>query len=343
MADSLEGKVAPTTRVFFRGGPADCTEDAIKQLFSKYGSVDALAVVSGNGFVEFQQPASASKAAEDSGKISVQGKTIEMKKAMVQLSGGIDAGLSPLALVEPAKSPEALDTVVVRGHTTATAIGLVAMYAKANTTVLVLWEHHSRPEQEANVSNALQKRVYNTMEEEFADGQVMSKAFEYFGSGAPKCALVHVGSDKVKQSAQMENPLWQVDEVCAGIKENHIETLTCFYACGIYQPWLHAFRACCFILVPGMLGWDWPDDLCTCTIGSRRTVKADPLRTYDGAGWTIGLQTTSDSAPVNTSLAYAAMNNIVLSDESKKHQYTGKVMNLTMPRADMWFKGAAQE
>merc|ERR1711879_359605 len=131
-------------------------------------------------------------------------------------------------------------------------------------------------------------RVYQTMQEEIADNAVMGKAFEYYGSGAPKCALLHVGDDQVKQSNEMEKPLWNVDEVMNGINSNHMETLRCFYAFICYQPWVHAFRACAFVLIPPMMCWDWPDDLCTCGLSSRRSVKAQPLRSMDGSGWTIG-------------------------------------------------------
>merc|ERR1712007_285410 len=95
-----------------------------------------------------------------------------------------------------------------------------------------------------------------------ADAQVMGKAFEYFGQGAPKCALLHIGSDKIKQSNKMDKPLWNVDTVVAGINDNHCETLQCFYAFSIYQPWIHAFRAVAYTLIPACLGWDWPEDLC---------------------------------------------------------------------------------
>jgi len=338
---ALSAKVGASSRIFLRGAPAEVTAASAKDFFSKYGAVEDLFIVEGKGcgYVEFQSTASAQKVVAEAAKLEIQGKKIEVKMAVPPLSGGIDAGLPNLAMVEPAESPQALDVVVIRGHATTTGIGLAAMYAKAKTTVLVLWDQQHRPAQEEAMAGALSKRVYNTMEEEMADAGVMGKAFEYFGVGAPKCALVHVTSDKIVQESSLgEQPLWEIDSVCAGIKENHTETLQCFYALGIYQPWVHAFRACAFIVIPSMLGWDWPEDLCICTVGSRRVVKADPLRSLDGCGWTIGLQTTTDSAPVNASLAFGAINTCVLADEGQKHQYSGKTLNLTMPKADVWCK-----
>jgi len=332
----IGAKIAGSSRIFFRGAPADTTVDAARGLFGKYGDVDECYVVPGQGCgsVEFHLCTSVEKVLKEA-TISLQGKTVEVKRALPPLAVGVDLGVAKQALVEPAKSETALDVVVVRGHCTASGIGLAALHAKALTTILVLWDHHCH---EDTVKGALEKRTYNTMEEEAADNAVMGKAFEYYGVGAPKCALVHVGSDKVAQAAEMENPLWDVDKVVQGIEGNHLETLQSFYAAVCYQPWIHAFRACAFTLVPSMMGWDWPDDLCTCTVSSRRAVKADPLRNMDGSGWSIGLQLTSDSPVVNASLAYAAMNKLVLSDEGTKHQFSGKVFNLAMPAADIWFK-----
>mmetsp|Transcript_52048 Transcript_52048/g.120999 ORF Transcript_52048/g.120999 Transcript_52048/m.120999 type:complete len:341 (-) Transcript_52048:153-1175(-) len=333
--------VGGSSRIFFRGAAADSTSDSAKDFFSKFGAVDSCYAVPGQGcgYVEFHLSSSVEKVLKEPSLV-LQGKTVEVKRALPPLSGGVDVGVPQQALVEPAMSSQALDVVVVRGHTTATGIGLVAAHAKAMTTVLVLWEHHHYPAKEEAVAGALHKRTYNTMEEEMPDNAVMGKAFEYYG---PKCALVHVGSDKLKQSAEMEDPLWNVDEVVRGISNNHLETLRCFYAYVCYQPWVHAFRACVFMLIPPMMGWDWPDDLCTCTVSSRRTVKADPLRNMDGSGWTIGLQMTSDSPVVNVSLAHAAMNTIVLADEGTKHNYSGKVMNLTMPTPALWYKAGGAE
>uniref|UniRef100_A0A7S4QAX7 RRM domain-containing protein n=1 Tax=Alexandrium monilatum TaxID=311494 RepID=A0A7S4QAX7_9DINO len=339
----ISSKIAGSSRIFFRGAPADTTSEAAKGFFAKYGDIDDCYAVPGQGcgYVEFRLCSSAEKVVKE-GPLSLQGKTVEVKRALPPLAGGIDVGVAQQALIEPAKSSEALDVVVVRGHCTATGIGVAAMHAKAMTTVLVLWDHHHYPATEAAVAGALEKRVYNTMEEEMPDNAVMGKAFEYFGVGAPKCALVHVGSDKIKQSVELENPLWNVDEVISGIECNHLETLQSFYAAVCYQPWIHAFRAVCFMLIPPMMGWDWPDDICTCTVSTRRTVKANPLRSADGSGWTVGLQMTNDSPVVNASLAFAAMNKVVFSDESLKHQYTGKTLNLNMPTPDIWFKKGAE-
>lgn len=335
----ISSKIAQTSRIFFRGAPEDTTVESAKGFFAKYGDVDDICIVPGQGcgYVEFHLCSSVEKVTKE-GTLSLQGKTVEVKRSMPPLAGGIDVGVPQMALVEPAKSAEPLDVVVVRGHCTATGMGVATLHAKAMTTVLVLWDYHHYPATEAGVAGALEKRTYNTMEEEMADNAVMGKAFEYYGSGAPKCALVQVGTDKLAQDCQIDDPLHNVDEVISGIEFNHLDTLQGFYAAVCYQPWVHAFRACCFFLVPPMMGWDWPDDLCTCTVSSRRQVKADSLRNMDGSGWTIGLQMTNDSPVVNANLAYAAMNKVVLSDEGVKHMYSGKVLTLNMPTPEIWFK-----
>merc|ERR1712113_996243 len=94
---------------------------------------------------------------------------------------------------------------------------------------------------------------------------------------------------------------------------------------GIYQPWVHAFRACAFTLIPARMMWDWPDNLCTCNMSARRVVMAEALRNrVDGTGWDIGLQMTQGSSSVNATLAVAAMHEIVFSNESRKSSLSGK-------------------
>lgn len=335
----ISSKIAQTSRIFFRGAPADATSESVKAFFAKYGDIHECTAVAGQGcgYVEFHLCASVEKVIKE-GTLTLQGSNVEVKRSMPPLAGGIDIGVPQLALVEPWKSPEALDVVVIRGHCTATGMGVAALQAKAYTTVLVLWDSHHYPATEPGMAGALEKRTYNTMEEEMADNAVMGKAFEYHGSGAPKCALMQVGTDKLVQSIDIEDELFKVDEVISGIEGNHLDTLQGFYAAICYQPWVHAFRACCFFLVPPMMGWDWPNDLCTATTSSRRTVKAEPLRSMDGSGWTVGLQMTSDNSVVNANLAFSAMNQIVQSDEGFKHSVSGKVLNLNMPTPQDWFK-----
>lgn len=216
----------------------------------------------------------------------------------------------------------ALDVVVLRGHCTAAAISLAYQNAKEMTTTLLLWDRQHKAADEEGVAT-LRKQQYGTHEEEKPDQQVMSKAFEFFGAGTPKCALVHVASDKLKQSNQMENYLQNYDAVVSGIKDNHTETIQSFIAVSVYEPWLHAYRATAFLLIPSVMQYDWPDDLCTANCSVRRTVKADPLRYPDGSGWTVGLQMTTENHAAQARLAYGSMKSI-LADEGLRHAVSGK-------------------
>ncbi|CAE8584586.1 unnamed protein product, partial [Polarella glacialis] len=165
----------------------------------------------------------------------------------------------------PSRKP--LDVVVIRGHCTATGIRMAAEFAKAKTTTLVVWDRHHRGTAETKVAAALSKRVYTAaFEEEGPDKVVAQKASEFFGAGAPKCALVHLGSDKLKQAAKLERPLWQASELVKSIEENHTETVQSFHALSIYQSWLHSRRGCCFQVVPRSLRYEWDDDMATCTV-----------------------------------------------------------------------------
>lgn len=228
-----------------------------------------------------------------------------------------------MAVVE---SSGALDVIVVRGHCSAAAISMAYLNAKEMTTTLVLWDRHHTAAEEAGVAT-LRKQQYGTHEEERPDQTVMSKAFEFFGSGTPKCALVHVASDKIKQSNTMDSPLLNYEAVIAGMKDNHTETLSSFQAVSVYEPWLHAYRATCFMLIPSISQYDWPDDLCVANQSVRRTVKADPLRYPDGSGWTVGLQMTTDNMAMQAKLAYGSIKSI-LADEGIRHAVSGKNMRL---------------
>jgi hypothetical protein len=204
------------------------------------------------------------------------------------------------------------------------------MHAKAKTTTLVLWDRQSKAAEEEAVHNTLRKQQYATMEEERPDQQVVAKAFDsYIGQGTPKCALLHIGSDKLKEANNLEKPLLDYETVVRGIEDNHIETLTAFYACAIYAPWVHAMRACSFMLVPPCMQYDWPDDLSTCTHSVRRTVKAEAMRSWDGSGWLFGMQMTSSDAPEMTKLAHGVMKSLIFAEsDSTRNAVTGKNVRL---------------
>mmetsp|Transcript_41713 Transcript_41713/g.110174 ORF Transcript_41713/g.110174 Transcript_41713/m.110174 type:complete len:244 (-) Transcript_41713:56-787(-) len=233
--------------------------------------------------------------------------------------------------VLPAAGAEPLDVVVIRGAATAAGIAVAAKLAKAKTTTLVLWDrkHRKGSNGAGEVTAALQKRTYATGEEERADAVVMGKAFEFFGVGAPKCALLQIGSDKVKQAGDLENSLFKPGEIMKCVNDNHIETLSSFYAAMIYQPWVHAYRASIFSLIPSQADGDWPEDVAMATLTTRRAVKHDSMRLPDGSGWTFGLQMNDDSAAVNADLVYAHMLSLCQAGEYVKHQFSGHVLPMT--------------
>jgi len=323
-------QVAATSRVYVRGLPEGTTEKAISDYFGKFGGVANAYVEQTGGFVEFKDSSSAEKAAAAK-DLALQGKPIEAKRSMPT----VGAGLMPAqAFVEPSVPETALDVVVIRGACTGTAISMAAMIAQAKTTVLVIWDRAS-PVQETSVSGALEKRVYATLEEERPDQLVMGKAFEFFGSGSPKCALLHVQDDKICETKNMDKPFTDAEGTAKKIAGNHIETTNGCYAAAIYQPWVHAYRAVLFFLVPPAMLHDWPDDLGVSMTGTRRLVKADCLH-WGAQGWSVGLQLTTDSAPMNARLAVASMSTIVNGDDDMKNKLSGKNVKLMMPPARGW-------
>lgn len=337
MDAALKSKTALGGRLFFRGVPVLCSSEAVKECFAQYGSIANFYFSrrSGGGFVQFHRCASLENVMLDAERLSLHGQMIEVKRASPFSSGEIDAGAPQQACVEPMTSLRALDVVVIRGHATCTGIGTAAMHAKAKTTVLVQWERHHRGSVEECPGAALQKRVRNSMEDERADNQMMQAAFEYARTGTPKCGLLHFGSDKLEQTAKMDTPLVDVDAVIAGMQENHTETLRCFSALSIYQPWIHAFEACAFIIIPPMMGSEWPEDLCLSPVSLHRSLKADPLRSMDGSGWTVGFQLTHGSAQLNASLLYSAVSACVLSQDSTMCKYSGKTFTLNIPLLEL--------
>merc|ERR1719346_811206 len=97
------------------------------------------------------------------------------------------------------------------------------------------------------------------------------------GAAGSKCALVHVASEQLALAKDIRKPLWHVDEVMKGCKDNHYETLQSMYAASIYQPWVHSFKACVFHLMPPDMDGDHTDDVCVAMAGTRRMIKHDPL------------------------------------------------------------------
>lgn len=340
MDAALKSQAALGSRLFFRGVPVSCSSEVVKCFFAEYGAIANFyfSQRSGGGFVQFHRCASLENIMLDAERLSLHGQKIEVKKVSSFSSEEIDVGTPQQACVEPLTSLRALDVVVIRGHATSTCIGTAAMHAKARTTVLVLWERHHRGSAEECPGAALQKRVRNSGEDEGADNQMMQAAFEYARKGTPKCGLLHFGSDKLEQTAKMDTPLLDVDAVIAGMQENHTETLRCFSALSVYQPWIHAFKACAFIIIPPVMGWEWPEDLCISPVSLHRSVKADPLRSMDGSGWTVGFQLTHGSAQLNASLLYSAVNACVLSHDSTMCKYSGKIFMLNMPLLEKWVR-----
>lgn len=221
-----------------------------------------------------------------------------------------------------------LDVVVIRGQCTATAIGVAAKFAKAKATTVVLWDRRHKRSVRPNVSAALEQRVYQTMEEERPDALVMGRAFEFIGAGAPKCALLHVGSDKLETAKDLGKPLWHPQEVMKQCKDNHYETLQAFYASAIYQPWVHSLRACTFHILPPDMDADWPDDMCLAATATRRFVKYDGLRNVDSSGWTFGLQLVSHDPSQNAKLIFSAVNGCVRASETAKNELSGRMLQL---------------
>lgn len=323
-------QVPATSRVYIRGLPEGTTEKAVSDYFGKFGGVANVYVEQGGGYVEFKDSSSAEKAAAAKDH-KLQGKPIEAKRSMPE----VGASLMPAqALVEPKVPDTALDVVVMRGACTGTAIGMATLIAQAKTTVLIIWDRPC-PVQETTVSGALEKRVYATLEEERPDQLVMGKAFEFFGSGAPKCALLHVQDDKVFETKNADKPFHDPEGTAKSIASNHIETTTALYAAAIYQPWVHAYRATVFFLVPPSMVHDWPDDLGISMTGTRRVVKADCLK-FGPMGWSVGLQLTTENAAINAKLAVASMSTIVNGSDDTKNKISGKNVKLMMPPGRAW-------
>merc|ERR1711972_822446 len=111
----------------------------------------------------------------------------------------------------------------------------------------------------------------------------------------------------ITHDSQIEEPLKNPVKLAEVAAANHIETTDSMYAATIYQPWVHAYRACFFILIPDFMVHDWPHEVCAAMCNTRRMVKANAMRNYDGSAQTIGLQMTCTDATMNAHLALSSI------------------------------------
>mmetsp|Transcript_60742 Transcript_60742/g.113545 ORF Transcript_60742/g.113545 Transcript_60742/m.113545 type:complete len:348 (+) Transcript_60742:53-1096(+) len=331
-----------SNKVFFRGVPDSCSAEDVLALLQKFGPLDCISYEKGegSGIAEFLFCGSAERAETESSRpessLKIAGSAIQVVRGAPRWPGSTDTGAFQQALVKPRPKTESLDVVVVRGQNSATGIGMVAELAKTKTTTLVLWDRQHKPKDEPKVST-LNKKIYTEVfAEQAPDKEVMKKAGDFFSAGTPKCALVHLTAEKLKVEAELERPLSQVGDLMEACRHNHLETIANFNAFKVYRPWLHANRACTFILMPPKLCHEWDDDLATCTVGSRRIVRADPARLPDGSGWTIGLQLTHSAAGVNSVLATATICDLVTAADEIKSHLAGRCVELAMPVFSSW-------
>jgi len=351
-----EEDMSLSNKVLFRGVPDSCNAQDVSAVLQKYGPLDCICYEKGqsSGFAEFLFCGSAERCEEESrtpgSTLELAGQPLEVCREAPKFHGSTDTGAFQQAFVKPKPIDQALDVTVVRGHCTAAGIGMVAELAKSKTTTLVLWDRCHYPKDEPKVKSTLKKQTYDQVfAEQKPDRDVMAKAEQYFSVGTPKCALVHIASDKIRTEATVQRPLFQVNELVSCITSNHIENITTFNCFKIYKPWAHANRACVFILIPPKLCHEWDDDLATASVGYRRIVKADCLRPFDmndpgklgGSGWTMGLQMTNGSSSVSGALAFASIRDIILSSDEQKDHMGGKVLDLGMPIFSTWAQQAS--
>lgn len=343
--------VGLSNKVLFRGVPDPCTAQDVSAVLQKYGPLDCICYEKGqgSGFAEFLFCGSAERCEKESralgSTLMLAGERLEVCREAPKFRGSTDVGAFQQAFVKPKPLDQSLDVTIVRGHCTAAGIGMVAELAKAKTTTLVLWDRCHNPKDEPKVKSALKKQTYTEIfSEQKPDRDVMAKAEQYFSVGEPKCALVHIASDKIRTEASVPRPLFQVDELVSCITSNHVENISAFNAYKVYKQWVHANRACVFLLMPPKLCHEWDDDLATCGVGYRRIVKSDPHRVFGGitlgTGWTMGLQMTNDSSSVSAALAFASIRDIILSSDEQKNDMCGKVLDLGMPIFSTWAQQA---
>jgi len=314
-------------------------------LLQKFGPVECICYEKGKGggSAEFLFCGSAESAEEESKRpnssLVLAGQRVEIVRGAPRWEGSTDTGAFQQAFVTPKVSMDPLDTVIVRGQTSAAAIGMVAELAKSRTTTLVIWDRHHKPKDEVKVANLPKKIFKETFSEQEPDKEVMKRAGDYFPVGAPKCALVHLAEEKLKVATELAKPLSKVNDLMDFCRHNHLETMSNFNAFKIYQEWIHANRACTFVLIPPKLCYEWDDDLATCTTGSRRIVRGDPARRRDGSGWTLGLQMTHSAAAVNAALASATIMSVVTADDATRSNLAGRCLELSMPVFSTWTQG----
>lgn len=317
----LSKMAASGDTIFISNLPPTATETDVSDVLKKYGGIVGVKVVKGQGcaFVQFNSREPVDKLAGGE-VVEYQGKQIDLKRTVSKIS-------TPLALV-PSKAPPqppapTLDVCIIRGACTSTAIGIAAMYAKSKATTVVLWDRAQYLSSENKVLSTLQKR---TGDEERGDTDVITHASAKFGASKPRCALLHVQSDK-PFTAPKQDPLMQSDAVIKSQALNHLDLYGAYLATSIYAPWVHAFRAVFYILVPPSTPKYYTGDMATSMIQTTRIVKADPLRLPDGSGWTIGLQLKDEDADGNASTVFHSMNRI-MADEPTKHSMSGKIITM---------------
>ncbi|CAE7343158.1 unnamed protein product [Symbiodinium pilosum] len=318
------GELSLSNKVVFRGVPEQCSAEDVSTLLQKYGPLECVCYEkgAGSGTAEFLFCGSAERVEAESSRpdspLQLGGSQVHVRRGAPRWPGSTDTGAFQQVLVKPKPKTQPLDVVIVRGQSSASGIGLTAELAKTKTTTLVIWDRHHKPKDEPKVST-LQKKVYTEVfAEQEPDKEVMKKAGDFFSAGVPKCALVHLAEEQYIVEAAVERPLSQVNDLMDACRHNHLETIAGFNAFKVYKPWLHANRACTFILIPPKLCHEWDDDIATCTVGPRRIVRADPARLFDGSGWTMGLQMVHSSAGVNAVLAASTVQDLVTADDAMK-------------------------
>ncbi|CAK9078758.1 Pentatricopeptide repeat-containing protein At2g31400 [Durusdinium trenchii] len=212
----------------------------------------------GSGSAEFLFCGSAESAEEESKRpdssLALGGKRVEIIRGAPRWSGSTDTGAFQQAFVTPTQSKESLDVVIVRGQSSSAGIGMVAELAKTKTTTIVIWDRHHKQRDESKVASSVKKKTFTEVfAEQGPDKAVMQKAEEFFSVGAPKCALVHLAEEQLKTEAELERPLSKVNDLMDSCRHNHLETIANFNVFKIYKPWIHANRACTFVLIPPKL------------------------------------------------------------------------------------------
>lgn len=259
--------------VIVNGLPRGVVSQQLEQFFDAHGTVLSATVApfSSHGVVRFAD----SKSVDD-----LLRKTLEMEGSTLSLKrmNGMGAA-QPLMQKDPAKPLDTpMDTVIVRGFCTKTALGSIASLAKGKATVMVLLDRPCAKQQDSGIVGALRKREYkHCVEEEEPDKMVRDKALMKFGAHAQRCALVHFVSDQLRSAGGLSDPLWHADDILNMQAENHTQSMMVSFAAAIYAKWIHTFRAGLFIVLPHNLE-AFGSDLGTCNVTVHRAVATDSLR-----------------------------------------------------------------